>query len=321
MKKLIHTVTGDIPPEALGLTLMHEHICCADWSMRANFGVRFCDPDRVLTRAVEHVRRAQEAGITTIVDGTAVNLGRDIHLLRAVAQQTGIHLIASSGFYDQDEPWLGGQDTAYLFDLLDYECKNGIAGTDSKPGIMKCAVGHSGLTDIRKKILALTAKAAIANDLPLFCHHEAGTRAGPEIVSFLLRQGMDPKRIILGHCGDANDTEYLMAIARLGCYLGEDRAPYGPRFHATVQERARNVSVLWEAGYQDQLLVSNDLCVFLGFWESMEDTLARRNLYEDADYTFLLQTLLPALSEHGLTQADFQHLLLENPRALFSHGT
>lgn len=320
MKTILHTVSGDISPQALGLTLMHEHICCADWSMRANFGPRFCDTDRVLDRAVTFVRKAQAAGVTAMVDGTAINLGRDIHLLRAVARQTGIHLIASSGFYDQDEPWLAEQDAAFLYDLLDYECKNGIAGTDSKPGIMKCAVGLGGLTETRKKILSLTAKAALANDLPLFCHHEWSTKAGPAIVDFLLQQGMDPKRIILGHCGDANDPEYLLSVARLGCYLGEDRAPYGLRFHASAQDRARNLAVLWEKGYADQILASNDLCVFLGFWEPMEDTLARTDgLYEDADYTFVLRTLLPELKQYGLTEAAFRHILVENPRAFFSH--
>ena len=204
--KNIHTVLGPLPVDQMGLTLAHEHICCGDWSMRANFGPRFCPEEELLARAVDQVNRAKAAGVATIVDGTAINLGRDIHLLRQVSRLTGVNLVASSGFYDQDEPWLAGQSEAYLFDLLDGECKYGIAGTDSRPGIMKCAVGSHGLTATREKILRLTARVAVENHLPLFCHHEASTRLGPQILDLLCGEGMDPRRIILGHTGDSEDA-------------------------------------------------------------------------------------------------------------------
>lgn len=83
--KNIHTVLGLLPVDQMGLTLAHEHICCGDWSMRANFGPWFCPEEELLARAVDQVNRAKAAGVATIVDGTAINLGRDIHLLRQVA--------------------------------------------------------------------------------------------------------------------------------------------------------------------------------------------------------------------------------------------
>ena len=89
-----------------------------------------------------------------------------IHLLPPGLPPYGGEFGGSSGFYDQDEPWLAGQSEAYLFDLLDGECKYGIAGTDSRPGIMKCAVGSHGLTATREKILRLTARVAVENHLP-----------------------------------------------------------------------------------------------------------------------------------------------------------
>ena len=35
---MIQGVLGPIDTAELGQTLMHEHITCADWSMRMNFG-------------------------------------------------------------------------------------------------------------------------------------------------------------------------------------------------------------------------------------------------------------------------------------------
>ena len=37
---MINTVLGPVSTDALGQTLMHEHITCADWSMRMAFGDR-----------------------------------------------------------------------------------------------------------------------------------------------------------------------------------------------------------------------------------------------------------------------------------------
>ena len=51
--KNIHTVLGLLPVDQMGLTLAHEHICCGDWSMRANFGPWFCPEEELLARAVD----------------------------------------------------------------------------------------------------------------------------------------------------------------------------------------------------------------------------------------------------------------------------
>ncbi len=315
--KQVHTVLGPITPDQMGVTLPHEHLCSADWSMRMNFGPRFCDMRRVLPRAVQQVNRAKGVGVSTIVDATAVNLGRDIHLLREVSQQTGVHLIASTGFYAQDEPWLKEQDPGYLFDLLDEECKKGIYDTDAKPGIVKCAVGRQGLTPTRKKILKLSAKVALANDLPLFCHHEAATQAGPEILDLLLAEGMDPKRVVLGHAGDSQDLAYIFSLLERGCFIGDDRYGYGPLFNATPH-RIQTLIALRTEGFLGQVLLSHDLSTYLGFWEPMETTLANPAIYGDADFTFLFRQVFPILEKAGFSPEELRQLTTDNPRALFS---
>lgn len=315
--KTISCVLGPLPVDRMGTTLAHEHICCGDWSMRVNFGPRFCPEENLLARAVEQVNRAKAAGVATIVDGTAINLGRDIHLLRQVSRLTGVNLVASSGFYDQDEPWLAGQEEGFLFDLLDHECKHGIAGTDSRPGLMKCAVGTHGLTPTREKILRLTARVAVENDLPVFCHHEVSTRLGPQILDLLCGEGLAPKRIILGHAGDSEDLDYILSLLDRGCWIGQDRWPYDGRFN-TVASRVETMVQLRQRGLLDRVLFSHDLCVYLGFWESMEASFARETLYEGADFTYLFRTVFPKLQAAGFPQEELDRLMTENPRNFFA---
>ena len=74
----IHSVTGLIGTADLGPALIHEHICCADWSMRMNFGGHFFEFDKVAEiAAAMFSKMKRECGVTTVVDGTPVNMGRD----------------------------------------------------------------------------------------------------------------------------------------------------------------------------------------------------------------------------------------------------
>ena len=71
---MIQGVLGPIDTAELGQTLMHEHITCADWSMRMNFGARFFEFDQVAEIAAGQLGKAKALGVRTVVDGTPVNL-------------------------------------------------------------------------------------------------------------------------------------------------------------------------------------------------------------------------------------------------------
>lgn len=56
---MIQGVLGPIDTAELGQTLMHEHITCADWSMRMNFGARFFEFDQVAEIAAGQLGKAK----------------------------------------------------------------------------------------------------------------------------------------------------------------------------------------------------------------------------------------------------------------------
>ena len=103
----VNGVLGPIQGEDLGFTLMHEHILIANWSMRQSFA-DWLNVDAHVLHASAEVRRAGEHGVRTMVDLTPINLGRDIHVIRAVAERAEAQVIAATGFYFHDEPWLAG---------------------------------------------------------------------------------------------------------------------------------------------------------------------------------------------------------------------
>lgn len=317
MKK-IQTVLGPVSPEALGQTLIHEHITCADWSMRMNFGEKFYEEETVVKMAADLLGKVKALGVSTVVDGTPVNLGRDIRLLRKVAEATGLHIIASSGFYYQEEPWLAMRDEEEIYELLKGECQNGISGTDSLPGILKSGISAAGVTPLQYKLLHATGRVAAELDLPIFCHHDPSARTGHEIMAVYTSVGVRPERVILGHSGDTTDLAYLESVLGEGCYIGFDRLAYcGFGSTPTLEDSVRTILALCEKGYQDRILLSHDWAAYLAFWDSWQTTKNSDYMHIDKDFTYVHTHVLPALRSGGRSEADLQMLMVENPRRFF----
>ena len=115
------------------------------------------------------------------------------------------------------------RDEEQIYDLLMGDCVDGIAGTDSRPGILKAGVARAGLTPLLRKILHATGRVAKETGLPLFCHHDPAIKNGGEILDLLAGCGVPASKVILGHSGDSTDLEYLTAMLERGCWLGMDR--------------------------------------------------------------------------------------------------
>ena len=114
---MVNSVLGSINPSDLGFTLMHEHIACLNASMVQAFPDWFNRQD-ALSNAISELRYTKQQGLQTIVDATPINLGRDIRLIREVSEKSGVNIIASTGFYNVDEPFLTWWETDNIVDLL-----------------------------------------------------------------------------------------------------------------------------------------------------------------------------------------------------------
>ena len=140
----INGVLGPIDTADLGFTLMHEHILVVNWSLRQAFASWY-DRDQHVPHAVSEVLSAKQRGVRTIVDLTPINLGRDIHVIREVAEKAEMQVIAATGFYWTEEPSLAGWPEDRLVELLIRDIEKGIQGTDAKAGIIKCGTDHFGV--------------------------------------------------------------------------------------------------------------------------------------------------------------------------------
>ena len=134
---MINTVNGPIPVEQLGVTLMHEHILQANWSMRMSYPHWF-NYEEFIEYATEDVKRTHETGVQTLVEQTPVCLGRDIHAIKDVADRTGMQIIACTGFFYTENQWLFGRSEESLMECMRKDIEEGIKDTDSTGSDKMC---------------------------------------------------------------------------------------------------------------------------------------------------------------------------------------
>jgi phosphotriesterase-related protein len=173
----IESAQGPIDVEKLGFTLMHEHVMTVDWSMRMVFN-KWIDRDAIVSHAVQSLVKAKEFGLRTIVDATPINLGRDIDIIREVAEKSGVQIIAATGFYAVDEPFLTGWEPDRITEQLLPEVNEGIRGTKIKAGIIKCATEAPEVSDTNKKLLQAVARLHKRTGLPITTHSSSVNKNG-----------------------------------------------------------------------------------------------------------------------------------------------
>jgi phosphotriesterase-related protein len=306
----VNGVLGPIEARDLGFTLMHEHILVANWSMRHCFP-DYVDEEKLIRGAIGEMGALRERGVRTMVDLTPINLGRDVRVIREVAEKTGIQLIAATGFYWTEEPWMDAWDAEALAEYLIREVREGIEGTDTRAGIIKCATDRLGVTPFNKKLLQATARAHRLTGVPISTHTDVSNRSGLAQQDVFEECGVDLRRVVIGHCGDSEDISYLESILKRGSTIGMDRN--GIDLILPTKQRVATIAELCRLGWEDQMVLSHDASCFIDWFPKplVEQTLP------DWNYRCVSDVVIPALRESGVSEQQIRSMTVENPRRIF----
>ena len=308
--KQINTVLGKIDSAMLGETLCHEHVVCINPSFYSAFGEKWLPREKVIDRAVQLFKQAkEECGVSTIIDGTPIDLGRDIEMIKTISEQSGVNILVSSGVYCSEEVFLRGKKAEKLASYFIDECQMGIAGTNVKPAILKCATGRLGVIEINKTLLTAMAITQKETGLPIFAHNEHDLKTPDEQLKIFEKHGVDLEKVVIGHCSDSHDIEYLLDLLKNGCYLGFDRI-----YPSVYERQAETISKLIAKGYEDKLLVSHDFFAFYDFGDTDLDKQAN----SIRDFTTVHKKLLPSLRGLGISETAVKRLTNDNPRKMLS---
>ena len=312
----VNSVLGPLDIEDLGFTLMHEHIITASAGVTQNYpellGANFMD------RIVHGLTNAKKGGIDTIVDATTLDLGRDVTVLANVSRQTGINIIACTGWWCEAPFFFTNVSCEQLTKLFVREIMIGIAGTDIKAGIIKAASDAPGVTEWQETILRAAARAHLQTDVPIMLHSYSPGRIGEQQLAILKEEGVDPQRVKMDHSNDSTDMEYLTWLLEQGCYLGMDRYP--GRGDASPIDRTKILKALIDAGYTDRLLLSHDYPLVQIIEESPAGTRPRkeREGLNPHGYMYIKKIVFPSLQEMGVPDSILSRLCTVGPRNFFN---
>lgn len=306
----IHTVTGPVTPDALGVTLPHEHVL-VDFVGAAEVSRDRYDADEAFAKALPHLRRVRELGCRTLVECTPAYIGRDPQLLKRLAEASGLLLLTNTGYYgaadDKFVPAHAYEETAdRLAERWIREAKEGVEGTGIRPAFMKIGVDSGPLSEIDGKLVVAAARTHRATGLPIWSHTGDGVAARAQI-DLLAREGMPLQSFVWVHAQNEKDPAVHEEAARRGAWVEFDGLS-----EKSFDRHVELVLHMQRRGLLGRVLVSHDA----GWYHVGEPG---GGTYRPHDLLFT--RFLPELRRQRFTESQIRQLTVENPRAALTPPT
>lgn len=314
----VHTVTGPVDSAELGRTLVHEHVFIVNEEYRQNY-VDW-DEEQQVADAVTALNGLKALGIDTILDPTVLGLGRYLPRIQRIAAATELNIVVATGVYTYNDlpfefhyngPGLLFDVPEPLVTLFVKDLTDQIADTGVRASFLKCAIEAEGLTPGVERVMRAVGRAAVETGAPVTVHTNPHTRSGLVAQQVLAEEGVDLTRVVIGHCGDTTDFDYLRQIADAGSILGMDR--FGLDVLLPFEMRVDTVAALVEHGYAGQVALSHDAACFIDWFDPAAKAAAAPNW----NYRHIPEDVLPALRERGVSDAAIDTMLVDVPRRYF----
>jgi phosphotriesterase-related protein len=320
--RTVQTVTGPVRPEALGRTLVHEHVLIGfpGWNLDA-LAPKYVRAE-AMARAVDQLQELKDLGVGTFVDPCPMDLGRDVEFLAELGQRSRMQIVCTTGAYFEAEGithtfrHLPVEDIAAIYIK---EITEGVGETGIRAGAVKIATGAHRISEYERKLVTAGARAARETGVPLISHTQEAS-CGHDQIDIVTGEGVPPHRLVVGHSDGTDDHAYHRSLAERGAFVGFDR--FGITLILPDEVRVKNVLKLAASGHVRNILLSHDSIVCwqgrpVPFANRYEEVLA---MLPDWRPTSIPTKIVPQLRAGGMSDADIETILVDNPRRLLSGG-
>jgi phosphotriesterase-related protein len=259
---VVVTVLGPIAPEKLGVTDAHDHLFLRSPALP---GQEFDDAGL----AMDEVGHGKKSGLQAIVEVTPIGCGRRPAGMREVAEKTGLHIVAATGYHrDAHYPenhWVREATVELLAERIVADLDDGMHPDDwlsaapldaARAGVIKAGASYQHISRLEQRRLVAAAVGHRQTGAAILVHTEIGTCAHA-IIDLLTREGVKPESIILAHLDRNPDFELHSEVAARGVMLEYDtpgRIKYRPD-----SELIDLMEAMTNAGQIDHLLLGLDL--------------------------------------------------------------
>jgi phosphotriesterase-related protein len=309
----IQTVRGAISPSDLGFTLPHEHTKVTLWHIQGRWD--YWELIGEEPRIVEELGAYAAAGGRALVDLTLDGIGRDLPRLARLAEATKLHIIGGSGWYRTayypPEARIDTRTTDDLADEIVREFVDGVPGPDgpARPGIIgEIGTDKPWVTAQEERVFRAAARAAKRAGAAVTTH-AVQSDVGLAQLAILEDEGLDPARIVIGHCDSYPRIEHWREIVRRGATVEADflGMSFTPLERAGEPKVIELLKQLIDEGFASQIMLSQDVC---------HDS--QLLSYGGNGYTYLQKTFLPRLLAAGVDAAAIEQITVKNPARILT---
>lgn len=260
MPAQVMTVLGPVAVAAFGLTDAHSHVWIEPVPGAAAGAPQLFSEAPI----AQELRDYWQAGGSGIIDCQPGACGRNGNVLARLAQASGVHIVACSGFHRQRYYGPGASlwqlTAAQARDHFVGEFRQGLSETRHSdpvvyPGFLKIAA-EATLHKTRRQLLEAAAQTSLETGCAIEMHTEKGQGVA-DFLRFFQEQGVAPQRLIFCHVDKRPDVGLHCELAQAGVMLEYDtfyRPKYQPEKHLWPL-----IKDMVQAGHRSQLALATDM--------------------------------------------------------------
>jgi len=335
----VQTVLGPVAPDAIGPTLMHEHLICDVtppelaaldgteplitlenvFDIRYEWGVNHLGNHRLNDEAmaVAELARLRQAGGTALVEVSGTGLRPNPAALARIARASGIHVIAGCGPYI--ESYLAPKEREKSADRIAQDLVAALTTGYGDSGVRAGIIGEIGCswpwTEAERRAMQGAVLAQQQTGAAITVHPGRHVTAPFEIANFVAAAGGDPSRLIIGHLDRTLlDSDDALRLAETGVVLEYDffgiESSYYPFQDIDLPndgQRLRMIRHLVDRGHVGQILLSQDIC-----------TRTRLVTFGGHGYGYLFRRIIPLMRKRGFTDDDIITMTIATPARLLA---
>ncbi|HEI6926676.1 TPA: phosphotriesterase-related protein [Yersinia enterocolitica] len=286
-----------------GYTYAHEHLHIDLSGFKNNLDCRL-DQYQLIC---DEMRELVGKGVANIVEVTNRYMGRNPQFLLNVMRDSGINVIASTGYYTDSfyPPMVRENSAEQLAQTMIDEIEIGIDGTELKAGVIaEIGTSEGIITPDEAKVFHAAALAHHATGLPISTHTSFSTM-GLEQIALLKQHGVALDRVVIGHCDLKEQPDLIMKMIDMGVYVEFDTI--GKNSYFPDERRIAMLVTLAERGLLDKVMLSMDIT-------------RRSHLKANggSGFSYLVDSFVPMLLAAGISSAQVEMMLRHNPNKFFA---
>ena len=299
---MIRTVTGDhIINE--GMCLIHEHVQI-DLSHNKS-AETVLGPQHIPAIISDLALTRDKFSLNLIAEMSVVGSGRDVTAMRDVSLSSGVHIIASTGYYW--EPIHPANENGTLGELTDFMVKEITEGADDtsiRCGVIKIGTDKGDIPDSSLRIFQAAAQASRLTGASIVTHTSTPDQAQWQI-DILAQAGADLSQVLISHLHGFKNRHDIYHHARRGVKIGFDQIGFAKGL--SYDEYADLICAMMSEGFTSQLMISSDMARH-----------ARLSQNGGTSYATVFAEIVPRLKQRGVSEDIIVQILSHNPLTFLS---